>query len=443
MFYVGRSELRIMVDPVCLHTDGSYELIENQVLLTTIMHYLPAIGENKVDIKIYFPEYLWDESWGERYLSYLPGEHYMGGRQDKCSVTIIKVKGEVKEDWKIQKIRAVRSILEQKKDDNLKIEKFDTSKPEDIKRFMESIKDGTLIRYRDADYLYNHKLIDIVDEYFQNNCDLLLTSNKIFLGEANGIKKQGLFAVNYPEIFGEVETFLKGNNIYISHNNPIYGLDASVFSPMVDIRWQKYHRLWEHMNNQKKVDDVNEYFRAVLFHRYSFLMYSVDQIKFQIFQADRMDEQKLRLNHYFLASYHLNSVYLNLWAFLDNLAWIFNYYFTLGFDRRSSMKVTFTSKDYKKKLQAINLDLYEIIFKQKNIEWFDELSIKRHPAAHREPLFFSQLFNQKDMSSMSERMIVVGTKDGRAFFDAISNMESDIEKLFALFDDVCTYFSIV
>lgn len=442
MFYIGRSELRILIDPVTLHVDGSNEMISNQVSLTTMLHYLPSIGENKVKVKILFPEYLWHSTWRERYLALMPGDYVFEEGPNSSNVEIIKSKPVVKAEWKQKKIKALRDYLEKQKEESLRIKKFDTSEPEEIKRLMESINDGTLLNYRDADYLYNNNLIDIVDQYFDNNCDLLLTSNRVLLKHSKELRKLSMFPVNYPEVFNEVETFLKGHHIYINHINPVYGLDPSTYSPMTDPRWFRYHRLWEDMDKIKHDNNLNEYFRALLFHRYSFLMYSIDQIKFQIFQADRMDEQKLRLNHYFLASYHLNSVYINIWAFLDNLAWILNYLLNLGFDKKSAMKVTFTSKDYKKKFVDISPDIYKLIFTQENIDWFDQLSIKRHPAAHREPLFFANLVNQKDMSQISERMVVVGTKDGRAFFDAISNMEVDADKLFKIFDSVCDFFSI-
>jgi len=128
---------------------------------------------------------------------------------------------------------------------------------------------------------------------------------------------------------------------------------------------------------------------------------------------------------------------LNLWGFIDNLAWVINHLYELGFDvEKSAMKVSFLKRDYLKKLKQKNINLYNLFKDEKIKKWFDNLSDKRHPAAHREPLFMSPIYNQEDMSLLAENLIIVNTKKGKGIFDAVNAMNSDFEQLIQVTDTI-------
>lgn len=69
-------------------------------------------------------------------------------------------------------------------------------------------------------------------------------------------------------------------------------------------------------------------------------------------------------------------------------------------------------------------------------DWFINLSDKRHPAAHREPLFMSPVYNQQDMSLISENLVVVNTKKGKGMFDAVKAVKADFNQLLEVTDQI-------
>jgi hypothetical protein len=435
-YYTQRNTLRILIDPLSIHLDASHQLISNQVALTMMLHYLPVITDNKIKVEVVFPKYLWDESWKENYLSYVPADDMVGNKGSLF--TILKERSEP-EGFVKERSEETKKYLLSKKDDYLKFDKINPSNPEDTKRFLKYIEDGTITRFRDADYLYNHGYLELIDTYFQSDCDLLLSSNHVLLAEKSNLNsKFRFFAVNYPEVFDEVETFLKGHHIYITHKIPIYGLQMATFYPMTEVKLQQYLSYAGKLYEKNKDPQVQEYFRVMLYHRYSFMRYAIDQIKFNMFQAERLEDDKLRSSHYFLASYHLNSFYVQLWGFLDNFAWVLNHLFELGFDVKSSAsKVSFSNKKYyMKKLKSKAPELHDFLTRKEFKDWIDNLSDKRHPAAHREPLFMSPIYNQDDMSIMSEKMVVVNTKKGRGMFDAVNHLKYDFEQLEKFMDGI-------
>lgn len=436
MFYIGRSKLRILIDPLSVHLDASHQLIHEQVALATVLHYLPAIGENKLEVEIIFPEFLWNGSWRENYYSFIPGDINLEGPKN---IRIIKKREDVSSSAR-EKAEEVKQYLETKKGNYLKLPKISLKDPSTL---VKSIEDGTLLTYRDADYLYKHGYMELIDLYCQYRCDLLLTSNRVLQAEKEVLKnKFRIFITNYPEIFEEVETFLKGHHIYITHIDPIYGLDVATFYPMTDSKLQRYLELCNRIITMKKDSKMEEYFRVMFYHRYSFMKYAVDQINFHLFQAERLEDEDLRSKHYFLASYHLNSFYFQLWGYLDNLAWVFNYLYELGFDQKTAIKVSFSNKEYRKRLRIKASQVNALLEDSEVKRWLLNLAVKRHPAAHREPLFMSRLYDQRDMSLISEKIVMVDTKKGKGLFEAVDHLKYDLDQLDKFMSKVCELFNV-
>ncbi len=433
MYHTQQNKLTILIDPLYIHTEASQQLIHNQVAIHTVLHYLKGIVNNKVSVEVVFPKFLWSGDWKERYQAYVPADNPFYGDE---FFKVLENKEPLPE-WAKQRVEQTKSYLETKKEPYLKFEKFQST-PEGLKKLLDSMKDGTLFMYRDADYLYHKGFMELIDIYFAYECDLLLTANRVLHAEKKKLNSDyRLFPVNYPEIFEEIETFLKGHHIYISHANPIYGLQMAVFYPMTDTKLMEYQISMNKILGLKKDAQVYQYFRSMFYHRYSFIRYAIDQIKFNMFQAERLEDNGLRASHYFLASYHLNSFYLNLWGFIDNLAWVINHLYDLGFNiEKTATKVSFISKDYLKKLKEKKLDIYNLLKEKENKDWLANLADKRHPAAHREPLFMSPVYDKNDMSLIAEGLIVVNTKKGQEMFKAINHMNYDFEQLLKFTDNI-------
>lgn len=435
MYYSGRNKLKILIDPLSVHLDASHELIDRQVALTMVLNYLSGIVDNKVEVEIIFPKFLWDEKWRENYYSFIPGDVIPG---ETHYLTVLEKRKEIKSDWIKTRISDTKTHLESKREEYLKFPKIDIKNPQSL---IDSINDGTLLDYRDAEFIYKYGYEELIDLYFQYDCDFLLTNNRILEKEKDQLSnKFKLFISYYPEIFDKVETFLKGHNIYISSLLPIYGLDASNFYPMTDNRLMKYFQFSANLSKINSGPEMNEFLRVMFYHRYSFMKYSIDNIKFELLQAGRLEDDKLRFNHYFILSYHLNSFYLNLWGFLDNLAWVFNYLYNLGFTKKNPTKVTFSNKKCLSALKATAPDVYAILSDKVFKQWLENLTLKRHPAAHREPLMMTSLYDSKTNNLISERVVVVDTKSGKGVFEAVRAFNEDFKQFEDFMDKVCSLF---
>lgn len=433
MYHTQQNKLTILIDPLYIHTEASEQLIHNQVAIHTVLHYLKGIVNNKVSVEVIFPKFLWSSDWKERYQAYVPADNPFYGDD---FFKVLENKEPVPE-WAKKRIEETKSYLETKKEPYLKFEKFQAT-PNGLEKLLKSMKDGSLFMFRDADYFYNKGFNELIDIYFEHECDLLLTGSRVLHAEKKKLNSDfRLFPVNYPDIFGEIETFLKGHHIYISHANPIYGLQMSVFYPMTDTKLMEYQISMNNILKLTQDKQTYQYFRSMFYHRYSFIRYAIDQIKFNMFQADRLEDWGLRSNHYFLASYHLNNFYFNLWGFIDNLAWVINHLYGLGFEiEKTAIKVSFDNKEYLKKLKIKNIKVFNLLKEKENKEWLKNLADKRHPVAHREPLFMSPIYNKKDMSLLAEGMVVVNTNKGQGMFQAVNHMTYDFEQLLKFTDNV-------
>lgn len=432
MWYTGKNNLRILLDPATIHFDKQEDfsrLVAETVRLKIVLDYFNRIS-TPIKTEFFYPKFLKRPQWRTNEHVLIP------------EGTTILEKEQAKE--KGRDIGATEYII------NLR-EKYLKPIPKKPSALLDLIKDGSIYELRDAIYLYKHNGHELLDIYKQLQCDYLISSNRVFQKEKKKLReKYKIFIVNFYEFLSELEIFAKGNNVYIDilkppFGTPGYGYDIGTFYPMTDPKFRRYSNLWIAIQKIKKDQKIDEYFRVAIYHRHSFMRYAMDQIKFNIQQADRFNlRDRYRGQHHFLVSYHLNSFYFMLWGFLDNLAWIFNYLFEFGFKEtdESRNKCTFISKDFERKIKIKAPAIWQLITNPKYQKWFDNLAIKRHPAAHREPIFLTQLVRSKDFSMISDRLVIGKNKSGTYLFDAINHMEFDWRTLCEFMDELCKIFKV-
>jgi len=121
-----------------------------------------------------------------------------------------------------------------------------------------------------------------------------------------------------------------------------------------------------------------------------------------------------------------------------------NYFYDLGFQEtnRSRTQCTFINKRFKKCLSQHNTEIVNLIEDLKFTDWFKTLALKRHPAAHREPIFLSQLVDEKTFQLISDRIVVVEDEEGKKLFDAINHLEYDLKILTEFMDKFCLIYEI-
>lgn len=416
MYYTGKNSLRILVDPFSIACDRP---IDELVTLKLILKYLRVITARYVSIQLVYPQYLEHPKRQINPYAYLPSE-------DTRFI-------EDEERPTVRRRTPSREYLEGRKGSY------------DVGGQAISTEEATIRRLMDAQYLFNIYGLDLLDLYEAEGCDYLLTTNHVLQKEKEFLKDKGCVVVDYMELLSELGIFLKGYNIYIETLSkvPGYGLTADIYYPMTDRELVRYEKLWAEFSKRFKSKEMNEYFRVALFHRYSFLRYAIDQMKYHIQQADRFDDDRIRHYHYFLLSYHLNAFYLCLWGFLDNIAWILNYAYKLGFRETDGSRVrcTFGSPYFRKRMSSIP-ELASLAADKAVTKWLEELEIKRHPAAHREPIFVSSLYEEESMKRISGTIVVTPTKAGKALYDAVNHIDYDFTELQTFMDKLCKVYGV-
>ena len=426
MWYTGISELRLLVDPCVLKCENFNAVVNEFVGLKMMIMYLQGITKSGVSLSLFYPEYLLDRDWKNGYIAILPEES-----------TIL----EKEPDGLDQKESEIVKCLTAKKTEYEKyIKKYS---PEEL---LEIIKSGEIDALRDASYLHNGFGLKIADLAEKLRCHYFVTSNRFILREKEKIEQtSGLIVISLYEMQKEVELFLIGNNIFISRFDHAMGYDVSTFYPMTDQKFRRYEMLWSKLITIKNDQRASNYFRIALYHRYCFMLFAKDQIDFHMRQLSLIKKYIDRSPHRHLASYHLNAFYIMLWGLLDNLAWAFNFLYNFGYDDskyKDRTHCTFSNKAYKNKLNQHAPALYQFITNSDTEKWLKDLTIKRHPVAHREPIYLSQLVRQGDMSVISDTMHTTMGDGGRVFFDAINHFHHDFEQCINFLDSLCDVYGV-
>ncbi|MBA7479932.1 hypothetical protein ES703_67445 [subsurface metagenome] len=437
-WYTGKFFLNILIDPSAIQfarLKNSPLLISRTVRLKSVLDYIKKIS-TPLEVSVFYPSFLKQKDWKTNEYAFLPE-----------GTKIIENKEEISSDNKhSEETKEVGEFLIAKKDNYFK--KITQS------GLIEYLKKEDLSQIditRDAIYLYEKGGLDLLKIYNELKCDFLISTNYILLENKQELfKKYKIWVRDWYEFLVDLEIFLRGHNVFIDVIDPVggaltYGYDVSTFYPMTNQNLQRYQLLRNAFLRDKNTQKLNEYWRIALYHRYPFLLYSYDQAKANVQLSGRFSEgDRYRGHHYFLTSYFINAFYLMLWGFLDNLAWILNYFYNLGFREtdKSRVQCTFINKRFKKFLFQHNLNIINLIEDKKFTDWFKSLSIKRHPAAHREPIFLSQLLDKNTFQLISDRIVVVEDEEGKKLFDAVNHLEYDLKILSEFMDKFCLIYGI-
>lgn len=437
-WYTGKFSLKILIDPSAIHfarIKNSTLLIELTVKLKSALNYIKKIS-TPLEIDMFYPSFLKQKDWKTNEYVFLPE-----------GTKIIESKEEISSYNKYSKeTKEVNDFLIAKKNNYLK--KITSNKLDEYLR-EEDLRQINITR--DAIYLYKKNGLDLIKIYNEFACDFLISTNYILIENKQELfNKYKIWVRDWYEFLVELEIFLRGHNIFLGMTDSIggaltYGYDISIFYPMTNQNLKRYQLLRNVLKRDKNIQKLDEYWRITLYHRYPFLIYSYDQAKANIQLAERFNEgDRYRGHHYFLTSYFINAFYLMLWGFLDNLAWILNYSYNLGFQEtdKSRINCTFINKQFKKSLFLYNPDIVNLLEDKKFTGWFKSLSLKRHPAAHREPIFLGHLLDGNTFQLVSDRIVVIEDKEGKKLFDAINHLEYDLKILSTFMDKLCLIYGI-
>lgn len=89
-----------------------------------------------------------------------------------------------------------------------------------------------------------------------------------------------------------------------------------------------------------------------------------------------------------------------------------------------------------------NADLHRIIADSQHARWIDDLKIKRHPAAHREPIYLSTVIVPSKEKPIGDTL-VISDKDSRVvIYDALNHLDYDMGEFHKLMGAICELFGV-
>jgi len=288
-------------------------------------------------------------------------------------------------------------------------------------------------------------LLELVVEH---RCDYLLTENPWILTASDALKKSGVWPSTAEDTLELLQLSLRSVGVFIEVVNPITdedwgelgrlkvgieGLGFSHFYSMEDRALRAYQgwfaRLLEAAQDKQQ---LMRHGRAAFYHRFPFMLYAHDQLRYHSLYAQRFRrDNRYRGDHRFFVSYHLNAFYVMLAALLDNVAWIWNYALKLGFKEhdKSRSQCVLTHKEFRKRLGSLRPDFVALLDEPKVAEWLQNLTLKRHPAVHREPLFLTEILEEGTGKVLSDTASVVVESDRWLMFDLLGAANADLGAL--------------
>ena len=239
------------------------------------------------------------------------------------------------------------------------------------------------------------------------DADFVVVKNKqIADGLAEYYKKISMDIGDWNKAKQICEVFVRGHEVPWSFTNPIWGCPYGPFYTMTELRENKaLIDLYTSATQKEVEDDIREFIRSLVFNRCSNICYTRDKLLFYQVQRLKAERHKLtRQNFSFELGYFLNHQYLLLWGGLDQICWIVNGVFGLGFGEKDWMKVGVLNKEFLKKLTEVTPELADIFKDQEFIKWVKMLRGCRHFVAHSGIAMPGELYFKPEKELLDEEI---------------------------------------
>lgn len=292
--------------------------------------------------------------------------------------------------------------------------------------------------------------LDLLQLAHDHGADHVLTSNPWLLDVADTLRAKGLFIAGAEAMLERLQLSLRAAGVFIEVVRPQsdqnVGLLGRLRVPMVGLGFSNFYQMetadgfaafvwFDRVLRHYPDGRVLGYARAAMLHRLPFLLYAQDLIRFHAETAQLQQNNHDKSHHRFHVAYHLNAFYVNLAALLDNVAWLWNYALALGFHERSRPKKTARTncglgkQAYRRALGSRHPALSSLVEDAEFQDWIAHLPIKRDPAAHREPLFLSEIREEGTERLISDSALVFEADDGKRALDLLWSVKADLARL--------------
>lgn len=310
-----------------------------------------------------------------------------------------------------------------------------------------------------------HTAVELIKLAYLRDCDYLLTVNPYLLRVADHALKLGVHVYTAEQLIPSLERFLRASGVFIAVGRP-----TSLAESMVDIAnptletlsvgtqglgFQVFYQMtgplirytvwYDALYRQKPSEKLLTFGRSAFYHRFPFLLYASDLVQHHYDTSTRFaPRDPPRQDHRFYVIYHANLFYLNIAGFLDNLAWLFNYFLDLGYletntDKRSPHFRGHCGLGRGHFLSAVKThwpELHSILERETFREWIRNLTIKRDPAAHRELLYMAAISERETNRLLTDTHMITETPNGYVMFDVPGGVVEDIRRLNALMQEI-------
>lgn len=411
-YFTGYHEYKVLFDPLMLH-QSYYLLIQPYVALEGMIHYLRMVDQGKMlSFHGIVPDYISNE-----YLSI--------GRKNIYGVLPRPRSGE--DAPYLHPNPVTLEVLKQAP------ESFEINTKVD-----EAIAELKDVDEAETEYKVAIELIKIANLY---GVHFIVTDNKILLKKKLFLETHGFNIVTYPKLVTDFGIFLRGNGVFIDDSGMTNGLEITTFYRMTEPHFNAFDELWAKLGHSDAT--TSSFLRSAFYHRYSWLRYAQDMVLFYRLQIRMAREPESGQVFNFPLAYHANQFYLQYQGFLDNLAWALNHHCSLGISLMDAPTCTFSSKKYQDLLTTKDPALSRCVYgKIHDRMKEDVLEIKRHPAAHRQPLFPGTLSDESG-KIIAYNVTFAASKDRRVILpDLSAHIRIDRDLLDKFLINLCWFFEL-
>ena len=289
--------------------------------------------------------------------------------------------------------------------------------------------------------------LDLLALTVEHSCDYLLSENPWLVESSEALRTAAVWIASPEELLDLLQLSLRSTGVFIEVVSPITdedwgelgrlkvgieGLGFSHFYPMENRTLQAYQRWFGRVAELRKHPRLVNHGRAAFYHRFPFMLYAHDQLRYHALYSKRFErENRYRSDHRFYVSYHLNAFYVMLAALLDNLAWMWSYALGCGFNENDKSRkcCVLTHGTFKRKVGTLRPDFISLLEEPLIAKWLQNLTLKRHPAVHREPLFLTEIYEEGTGKLLSDSASVQADGPRLFVFDLLGAADNDLKML--------------
>jgi hypothetical protein len=224
----------------------------------------------------------------------------------------------------------------------------------------------------------------VISEQMATHADVVARFNKLHmeLVDIQGAKRA-------------CEVFVRGHEVPWSFRFPAWLTPWTPFYAMVDADIQTMEAFRGLAARKGVSPEGQERIRSLALNRWSAIAYTRDKLFFFMIQRRRAKRHKLEKQEFtFELAYHLTVYFLLFWGALDQISWIVNDLYGLGFAAKQWWKVGVGKKGFLDRLRESDAAMMAIFQEPEFLRWIDVLRRARHYVAHKGIAMLSPLIEK-------------------------------------------------